>query len=102
MSGHAGVQYVQVGTIDATGHFIPTTLLSSGVTGALVVANNTVVAPGRSIQITAAGTISTATLTLSGGSTIDVTLQVGDNVYPYQVTKLVKNSGTISGAWNLT
>lgn len=56
--------------------------------------------PGAAIQITAtvAGSV---TLTLNTGSTIVVNPQVGDNIYPYQVTKATVGTATITAYYNL-
>lgn len=56
--------------------------------------------PGAAIQITAsvAGTV---TLTLLSGNTIVVNPQVGDNLYPYQVTRATVGTATVSAYYNL-
>lgn len=57
--------------------------------------------PGAAIQITAsvAGTV---TLTLAAdGSTIVVNPAVGDSIYPYQVTKAVAGTATVTAYYNL-
>lgn len=57
--------------------------------------------PGAAILITAsvAGTV---TLTLAGdGSTIVVNPSVGDSIYPFQVTKAVAGTATVTAYYNL-
>lgn len=56
--------------------------------------------PGAAIQITASG-VGTVTLTLLSGATIPVTVAVGDNIYPYQVTKATVGTATITSYYNL-
>jgi hypothetical protein len=73
----------------------------TAIVNAASVANNTTVAAGRSIQISAS-VAGSATLTLSGGTSLIVNFQVGDNIYPYAVTKIVLIAGTISHTYNLT
>ena len=67
---------------------------------AATVANNTVVPPAYAILITASAAAN-VTLTLEDGSTIAVNPVVGDNIYPFAVSKAVVNSGTVSAMYNL-
>ena len=61
------------------------------------IASNTAVTPGQSIQITNGGTVANSvTLTLPTGNSLIVTPQVGDNIYPYAVTKAVWSGGTLT------
>lgn len=67
---------------------------------AVALTSNTSAQCGASIQITAsvAGTV---TLTLWSGVTIIVTVGVGDSIYPYQCTKFVAGTATVTSAYNL-
>jgi hypothetical protein len=56
--------------------------------------------PGAAIQITASVS-GTVTLTLASGNTIIVTPAIGDNIYPYQVTKATVGTATITRYYNL-
>lgn len=60
----------------------------------LLTSDTTTQRPGAAIQITVSG-VGTVTLTLWGGHTIVVNPQVGDSIYPYQVTKYT--TGTAQG-----
>jgi hypothetical protein len=99
----AGFTRVQLG--DGSGndasstHPIPTT--GAPITTAAALTNNVVAAAGRSILITAS-VIGTVTLTLSGSGTVVVNPQVGDNIYPFAVTKYVTGTATITAVYNLS
>ena len=56
--------------------------------------------PGQSVMITASVT-GTVTLTLQSGNTIIVTVQVGDNIYPFACTNRVTGTATVSAVYNL-
>jgi len=71
------------------------------ITTAVAMTNNTVYAAARAILITAS-VIGTVTLTLSGSSTVVVNPQVGDNIYPFAVTKYVTGTATITAVYNLS
>lgn len=67
---------------------------------ALLTEDTSTTAPGKAIQISAtvAGTV---TLTLFDGSLIIVNVVVGDNIYPYSVSKATVGTATISNYYNL-
>lgn len=73
---------------------------SAPVISAGTVTNNTTVTPGQSILITASAA-SNVTITLPDATTVVVTPQVGDNIYPFATTKAVVNSGTVTSMYNL-
>lgn len=72
------------------------------VCGAVPLADNVVTQqPGAAILITTSVT-GTVTLTLAGdGSTIVVNPPVGDAIYPFQVTKAVAGTATVTAYYNL-
>lgn len=76
-------------------------VMSQGASGAALLTDDVAATAANSILITAsvAGTV---TLTMANGSTVVVNPQVGDNIYPFQVTKAHVTSGTISAMYNLT
>jgi hypothetical protein len=76
-------------------------VMSQGASGAALLTDNVATTAANSILITAtvAGAV---TLTLADGSTVVVNPQVGDNIYPFQVTKAHVTAGTITAMYNLT
>lgn len=58
-------------------------------------------APGAAIMITASVTATAVALTLWSGNSITVNPPVGDTIYPFEVTKYVVSSGTVTAAYNL-
>lgn len=62
--------------------------------------NTTTQQPGAAIQISATGA-GTVILTLLSGATITVNVQVGDSIYPYQVTKATAGTATGLTYYNL-
>ena len=85
----------------ATYNILPPSGTGTSITTAVAMTNNTVYAAARAILITAS-VIGTVTLTLSGGSTVVVNPQVGDNIYPFAVTKYVTGTATITAVYNLS
>lgn len=77
------------------------TYRAAPVRNAGTITNNTAVDAAYAIQISASATAN-VTLTLEGGGTIIVHPAVGDNIYPYAVTKAVVNSGTVTDMYNLS
>lgn len=59
-------------------------------------AANTTTAPGRSIQISASTSSVAITLTTVDTSTVVVNPAVGDNIYPYAITKALPAGSTSS------
>jgi hypothetical protein len=82
-------------TLASTGGWTP-----PPVTNAYALTENTTGAPGRAIMITATGA-GTVTLTLAGGTTIVVNPVVGDNIYPFAVSKATVGTATVGAYYNL-
>lgn len=70
------------------------------VQGAVAFADNTPVSAADAIQITASASGS-VTLTLLSTQTIVVNPAVGDNIYPYAVTKAVAGTAVVVSYYNL-
>ncbi len=68
--------------------------------GGLALADDTTAAAGRGILITAsvAGTV---TLLMADTTTVVVTVAVGDNIYPFSVTKATVIGATVTRMYNL-
>lgn len=68
---------------------------------AAAVADNTVMTLiGYGFFITASVT-GTVTLTLDSGDTIIITPAVGDNIYPFAVSKMVAGTAVVTRAYNI-
>lgn len=57
--------------------------------------------PGAAIMISVSVSAAAVALTLWSGNVINVNPPVGDTIYPFEVTKYVVSSGTVTAAYNL-
>jgi hypothetical protein len=77
------------------------TYRAAPIRNAATVADNTAVDAGYGFFI-CASVAGTVTLTLEGGNTIVITPAVGDNIYPFAVTKSVTGTATVTRAYNIS
>ena len=84
---------------------VPQNFVSSGnggpIADRIVLAADTGAPAGNAVQfgVSVAGTV---VVTLTSGNTMTLNLAVGDNIYPYAVTKYASGgSATITQAYNL-